>query len=385
MTRSAEPARLDALDGVRGLAILAVLVMHAAFYVSQILIPLAVDRGFEATAAVRGIAESYMRVGVLGWCGVDVFFVLSGFLITGILVRTKGSPHYFRNFYARRALRIFPLYYVVIALLLFVLARMPLADGEIPAHLFYYQNLWYAFSGHPAADVARSVTWSLAIEEQFYLVWPALVLLVSRRGLRAACVMVVLGAVAARFASLQAGVVQTHFVTWCRLDALAAGALLAVVPLPPRWLGVAATLGGAGGLVAELALTGQSMPETMMMQRYGLIAALALAVGVLVLARHDGVFARACGFGPLRSLGRYSYCVYLVHIPVSELLTRQARQHELTAVLAEPLLRWPALILLVIAVFTALSLVLAWAVGWLSWRLFESPVLRWKDRFPNGG
>ena len=93
-----EPERIAALDGVRGIAILLVLVMHS-LYIGPLF-------GLDV------MAHPYARVASLGWSGVDVFFVLSGFLITGILVRSKGRPHYFRNFYARRSLRIFPLYYL---------------------------------------------------------------------------------------------------------------------------------------------------------------------------------------------------------------------------------------------------------------------------------
>ena len=99
-----EPERIAALDGVRGVAILLVLVMHG-LYIGPF-----VEHAF--------LLSGYARVACLGWCGVDVFFVLSGFLITGILVRSKGGPGYFRNFYARRTLRIFPLYYLVVALVL---------------------------------------------------------------------------------------------------------------------------------------------------------------------------------------------------------------------------------------------------------------------------
>src|SRR5262245_48753190 len=126
----AEPARIDALDGVRGIAILLVVLMHAMFFG----VPLPGVPPLDASGL-------YPRIAALGWCGVDVFFVLSGFLITGILLRTKDRPHYFRNFYARRALRIFPLYYVVIVLLLFVLARPAATAAEKTSYLLYYQNV----------------------------------------------------------------------------------------------------------------------------------------------------------------------------------------------------------------------------------------------------
>src|SRR5262245_15687101 len=108
---------LLALDGVRGLAILLVLVYHAML-LSEHNTTLAFDAWFS-------------RVANVGWCGVDLFFVLSGFLITGILLDTKGGPHYFRNFYARRTLRIFPPYYAVVFLALVVIPNLP--EGVVPA------------------------------------------------------------------------------------------------------------------------------------------------------------------------------------------------------------------------------------------------------------
>ncbi|MCK5943639.1 MAG: acyltransferase, partial [Planctomycetes bacterium] len=162
-----EPDRIAALDGVRGLAILCVLVMHG-LYIGPLF-------GLDV------MAHPYARVAFLGWSGVDVFFVLSGFLITRILVRSKGGPRYFRNFYMRRSLRIFPLYYLVIVLLLYVLPRPPASGADQLAHLLYYQNWRYAFAHGELIDPARHVTWSLAIEEQFYILWPPFVVLVLIR------------------------------------------------------------------------------------------------------------------------------------------------------------------------------------------------------------
>ena len=108
---SGQPERVPALDGVRGLAITLVVMMHSMYFAMPV-------RG-----GPNPLGLAYLRYASLGWCGVDVFFVLSGFLITRILVASKGSQHYFRNFYVRRSLRIFPLYYTVIVLLLFVLER----------------------------------------------------------------------------------------------------------------------------------------------------------------------------------------------------------------------------------------------------------------------
>jgi peptidoglycan/LPS O-acetylase OafA/YrhL len=149
---AAEPARIDALDGVRGLAILLVVLFHALWFDAAMV-------GGQSVAP----GSPYARLASLGWCGVDVFFVLSGYLITGILLRSKGQPRYFRNFYARRALRIFPLYYLVLALLLWVLPRPPATAAEQISYLLYYQNVRLAFVPDVRPDLAREITWSMAI------------------------------------------------------------------------------------------------------------------------------------------------------------------------------------------------------------------------------
>lgn len=367
------PARIDALDGVRGLAILLVVVMHALFF------------GVPLPGVPPLSQESvYVRLAGLGWCGVDVFFVLSGFLITGILWRSRGAPHYFRNFYARRALRIFPLYYLVLALLLWGLGRAPTTPAEQWSYLLYYQNLRFGFGGDAVADPARDITWSLAIEEQFYLLWPAVVAVASRRGLLRCCVVLIVASIALRFAGPALGIPKPYFLTFCRLDGLAAGALLALSPLPPRWFGWSALVAGVTALVAIAFATGNALPHAPEMQTFGLLAALALAVGVLVAARHPGIVQRVVSLAPLRWLGQYSYCIYLVHFLVIEALA--FRCYGPLGVTPDPVRQWlaanvPPTLLLV--AFTGICLVASSGVAWLSWHLFERWFLALKRFVPS--
>lgn len=368
----AEAERIESLDGVRGVAILLVILMHAMFFG----VPLPGTAPLDAGALWPSVAA-------LGWCGVDLFFVLSGFLITGILLRARGSPHYFRNFYVRRALRIFPLYYAVLALLLFGLERAPATTAEKLSYFLYYQNVRYALFGEVASDPARLITWSLAIEEQFYLIWPAVVAAASRQALQRICVALIGGAIVLRFLLLAAGLHTTYFLTPCRLDTLAAGALLALVPAPPMWLGRLALAAGAAGLIAVARIAGTSLPEAPHMQRYGLIAALCFAVGVVVLARGEGWSARALRWRPLRSLGRYSYCVYLVHFLVVDHLAHYAYYG-----MHPNLQRWLATHVPptgLVWLFTAACLLLSWGLAFASWHLFEKWFLALKRYFPSGG
>lgn len=212
--------RVGALDGIRGLAVLFVLLYHSG-------------------AAVLG--------GFLLQSGVDLFFVLSGFLITTILVRTRDRSDYFRLFYLRRAVRIFPLYYLVLGAMV-AGAALAIAAG-VHANLGYpeAQNLldnqgwgWLyqvnnliAFEG-PNAFPAMSHLWSLSVEEQFYLAWPLVVFFVPRRHLFSVCVG--LAAFSMVFRSVSYVVIERDFAyhfTLCRFDGLALGAAGAVVLLTP--------------------------------------------------------------------------------------------------------------------------------------------------------
>jgi len=209
-----------ALDGLRGVAILLVVFLH--------------NFGF-------------MNYFFFGWLGVDLFFVLSGFLITGILINTLGKPHFLRNFYMRRILRIFPLYYLALIICLFILP----AFSELNIDLSYYENhqIWqwvylqnwlYIFK-EPSGTKMLLHTWSLAVEEQFYLVWPAIILLVRRPKLLLLIMVTVLIAVA-----ISRYVIWTYqvkdlayasFYTFTRIDGICIGSVLAlVIEINPNFL-----------------------------------------------------------------------------------------------------------------------------------------------------
>ena len=371
MTATQQPERIAALDGVRGLAILLVLVFHCLF----------IAPGFQ----LNPLTHPYARFGSLGWAGVDVFFVLSGFLITGILVRSKGEPvgSYFRNFYMRRSLRIFPLYYLVMFLLLFVLDRPGSTGGEKLSYLLYYQNIRYACFGELVTDPARLITWSLAIEEQFYLVWPAICWWLSQRSLRRLCAVMIVAAIGLRFVLLSQGFEGTHFLTPCRMDALAVGAWLAVSPPPRAWLGTVATVLGFGGLLATAYFGGSSLPESRGQQEWGLVAALLLGVGLLTLARSAPRLAPVFTWWPLRSLGKYSYCIYLTHFLVFDYYAMHVR--DLMVADPEVIAGWIQEYgsLSMVLAFTTLCILTTWALAFVSWHMFEKWFLALKRYFPS--
>ena len=379
---AAAPGHLPALDGVRGLAILLVMLTHFTLVQGG---PLA-DR-------VVGM------VGRFGWSGVDLFFVLSGFLITGILLDAKGQPNYFRNFYARRALRIFPLYYlfIVVATIVVPLLRFTWTDHfEVegwtrPLYWLYLSNFAITFSGDARNDLL-GLTWSLAIEEQFYLVWPVLVLVLSRRGLMWTCAGAVAVSVLTRSALVLAGAdrLYAYVLTPCRMDGLAIGCFVALLlrangpdhvarrarALLPRamWIGLACaaavvalvgyhrTTGFVGG-------PGQALGYTVVAMFYA-----CLLVAVLA-SSGNGVASRVFTQGWLTTLGKYSYALYLFHMAIHRLVREYVYGPDDFHTLWGS--RLPGQ---VVFYFICTSLSFVAALG--SWHLIERHFLKLKALFP---
>lgn len=206
---------VGSLDGIRGVAILLVLTFHC----------------FEKINVYP-----FNFVSELGWIGVDLFFVLSGFLITGILVDTKGHQGYLSSFFAKRALRIFPLYYLVLTCV-FITIAIPGIEKFSPvfdkAHLessIYYltftQNLLFAFNDWGVTDLLNHF-WSLAIEEQFYFFWPFLVFYLDVSKLLIVCVLLIIVALVIRNNNVSNDF--SYVFTLSRVDALAIGSMLAIL------------------------------------------------------------------------------------------------------------------------------------------------------------
>lgn len=306
---------LPTLDGLRGIAILAVMIHHAAEY----------PQGNSPATVIHQFLH-------LGRHGVDLFFVLSGFLITGILLDSKGSPRYFSTFYARRTLRIFPLYYGVLLVVLVILPLMvaqPPAAREVIADQgwlwCYASNILMAWRNRVLFNGEHfylSHFWSLAVEEQFYLVWPLIVLLLGRRGLAWLCAGLLPMALVLRWVVLGHGNQFTAaiFLTPCRVDSLAVGALVAVLArgpggltalrTPARWV--------AGiSLVAWAVLLPSIGGWFFGFSQYLTFTPIALLCGgVICLALNappGSGLARFLSAAPLRFFGKYSYGLYVFH------------------------------------------------------------------------
>lgn len=392
--QQAQGQHLRVLDGLRGVAILLVMVFHAQ-------VPFAKECAGPFCAADR----AFLAVCRSGWCGVDLFFVLSGFLITGILLDARPARgtgelgQYFTSFYARRTLRIFPLHYALLALFLVVVPLLPHAGSGVIAREIgeyaqlapdqwwfwaYLGNFYFAshgFAGHGIPDVL----WSLAIEEQFYLAWPVVVLLLPRRSLASACALLAASAVAFRIwmSSQGADPVTVFLLTPGRIDGLAIGALVATIARGPAADGTLARVGMAmmalGAMpLAWAAVTDGPLDEySRPMQSFGFTALAVLGGGIVATAvvRPESAVGRSLSVAPLRVLGKYAYALYLFHLSLQPVLRTALFRSE-----AVPTL-WGSHLPGLLA-FDLVLVAASLGAAWLSWNLFERHFLRLKDRFP---
>jgi peptidoglycan/LPS O-acetylase OafA/YrhL len=370
--------RVPVLDGIRGLAISLVLLHH--FYELTTPEPLLVDR------IAFGVAES-------GWVGVDLFFVLSGFLITGILYDTKNAPGYFVNFYARRTLRIFPLYYATLCLFFIVLPLVPHPAAAEYVHdsapdqawfWTYLTNFRIASRGAWYDHFVPTVFWSLAIEEQFYLIWPVLVLSFTRQTLMRICVALIGIALGVRIvlALNQASPIATFVLTPARMDCLLVGGLIALVLREETtFQRVARGASRAAPLLGVLLLL-ISLPHGTLDWRDSVtntlgFSAVALLCGSLLVltmnAAPDASIRRLFETRPLRVLGKYSYAMYIFHGP-SGTLVKQVYDFD-----RAPLVLGSALPLTVL--YSVLATLVTLAIAWASWHLLERHFLVWQNRF----
>lgn len=337
---------MPALDGLRGIAILLVFAYHYGL-----------GGIHSASALVRAVGT----VCGVGWSGVDLFFVLSGYLITGILFDTRQDPGYYKKFYVRRALRIFPVYYLFAAVLFVVGSHWRV--GHI-SFLFYV--------GYPFALIIPSLIaiplhithlWSLSVEEQFYMAWPWIV--AKLRKPITACIVAGTVALLLRVAiwALRWNQDWSYAFLLCRLDSLAVGASIALLirggwkTTLQRW--ALATFAVALAVLVAIFVSRHTTSHYDPLINTVGFSVIAVIYGALVVLSLS--FGRFFSLSILRMFGKYSYGMYLFHFPLTTLL--EPLKHVLSFVYV------PACLLANLAVAAA------------SFHFFEEPILRLKRRF----
>ena len=378
VVQSRSPGRhnhVPVLDGLRGMAI--VLVMFEHFHLPKV--------GHSSPD------PHYLGFSSAGWIGVDLFFVLSGYLITGILLDTKLSPNYFRNFYARRALRIFPLAFGFLFFLFVVVAGVHpwLSEGyrQAVAHQWwfwcYLTNVYVAMNGSWSVAPGVGHFWSLAIEEQFYLIWPLVVFLSNPTQLRRFCLALILGALVLRIYLVVSGYnpIAVYVLTPTRMDSLAFGAILALVSRGKELSDVALKANRRILFLAAVALGclclwrhGWSEQDSVVQTIGYTIQGMFFASLLLHVqgAGSSGRIARFFGTATLRKIGHYSYAMYVLHPMVGGFLEPRLLRFATRAALP-----WHESQLL----FLVLGIAATFAVAAISWYLLESRFLSLKRYF----
>ncbi|NOT60961.1 MAG: acyltransferase [Acidobacteria bacterium] len=354
------------LDGVRAIAIWLVLISHLYW-------------GFKVPPdTYDGMPKLIYEIISHGWLGVDLFFILSGFLITGILLDSKERAGYFRTFYGRRILRILPVFFLCI----FVMSFFYNNAAYFLLSIFFLANFAEGL-GVPTPH-GPGVFWSLCIEEHFYLLWPVLVKYLSRQRLALLAILIVIVTPALRWWGVTHGMsidMEVYSYSWFRFDGLAMGALLAICVRSS-----AATLRNL--LLLAATLVAASVIITIIGRPYGIMGKTAVGVGlrytqvslifaafVLSVITLRGTFATALLRTWFTNIsGKLSYCLYLIHLAVGDAV------YQLTVARNEALYArfgsfgWVTLRGLII-------LVISFALAALSQRFIEGPFLRLKKHF----
>ena len=355
------------LDTLRGIAVSMVVLFHAF--------------GFSyGLTGLSGIPKIFVAITMTGWLGVNLFFVLSGFLITGILLDSQRRTDYYRRFYLRRALRILPLYYAVLVLLLLFVYT-----GLVPRHVswafvglsaIYLANVTPLFG----VPIQYGVLWSLAVEEHFYLFWPAVVRVLSRRRVLNCAFAIAAICLLLRIAYCALGFASGPY-TWLSADGLAFGAALAAIAREKgntrdavrRFAkfsflacGALFAVGAPFGIFLARHLLGVTLRETAIDLFFAGLVASTLLVGT-------SKWRRLVDLRPFQFLGSISYGIYLLHMLIFEMVAHLTRRF------------WPDLLpsaghfrlmLLQFCVAGPLTIAICYISRWY----FEEPFLKLKDR-----
>lgn len=379
MNHVSPKARIPELDGIRGIAILSVVCFH---YISM-----------EGVVAPGSITDRLQRLVMLGGTGVDLFFVLSGFLIGGILLDARESSHYFSTFYVRRFFRIIPVYfawiiaYILIAafggrhLLAFSHSGIaPRLDSMIYNHFLFLQN-FYLDQLRGLAGAWFDHTWSLAVEEQFYLVIPLIVWLLSRKALKRFLFGVILLEPVLRIVLLKTGALSAGLIgqlMFTRADVLAVGALAALYwreESARAWL--QSHSGWIYGALGILFLCFAAFWKWAPGQRgfpmeaagYSVVVLFYVTLLLVAISIPEGLVGSVCRWSFLSQLGAVSYCMYLIHLVV-DVACHAVILH------ATPKTSNPRA-----AAVTIFAAMLTFVIAKISWKIFEEPLLKWGHAF----
>lgn len=359
--------RIPELDGLRGIAILLVISFH---YLNNQLLH-----------ASSSIGRAICQMTSFGWAGVDLFFVLSGFLIGSILVRNKHSNNFFSTFYIRRVVRIIPNYYLLMGVF-FIVMLLPFFAGSgylhktnnIPwwSYMLLVQNFYMA-AFHSLGNDAINVTWSICIEEQFYLVFPLIVFLLPKMWLP-----YILG-----LAIIMASVIRSHYDHWipryvllpCRMDSIAFGALIAYFNEEYPFAQIMKRFKGIFGMVMALdilvCLFLFYKYKDLGVNKHFFLAIIFSGSLIAALAYKNTLYGAILRNKILNWIGSVSYSLYLFHYIILALLEYAILHYEGGVMLSGPRDFGVSVLALGFSFFFA----------WFVFRKLETPFVNFGKRF----
>ncbi len=367
--------RIKEMDGLRGIAIMLVMALHI-FNRARVF-------------SEHPTLEFISNLPLFGWIGVDLFFVLSGFLITSILLNARDKKYYFRNFYVRRILRIIPLYYMTMLVVFLVI--VPIKEPEfsdkilklLPFQIFYLQN-WLGIKAFVHTTAYIWVTWSLAIEEQFYLFWPALVYLMKRENLVKFSIGYILLSAVTRTIGILAwentAQASNFFYSnsFTRFDELIIGGLLAMFLSAEDWREKIKTIALPAMFVSALVFILLCIMDLghpgfryipLNIGGYTSLSIFTAAlISIFITHPENSIIRRVFRNDLLAFLGKYSYALYLLHMPVTLIL--------LDLLWWTKNRGWKMYVLYIVSSFAVTIL-----VSFISWHVFEKHMLSLKKYF----
>jgi peptidoglycan/LPS O-acetylase OafA/YrhL len=371
---------IKGLDGLRAVAILWVMFGHISSSLNW--------------PVTEFFQKPFNLLQNMGWVGVQLFFVLSGFLITRILMTDKGKPHFLRNFYIRRSLRIFPIYYLMLVLFFILLPLL----GSFPSWLgnavndqlwywLYLQNWIRAFSDQGAL----APYWSLAIEEQYYLIWPLMILSLNPKQLKFVCFLMILSAPVFRtglyhymplwFDVENIGKAAAYNFTFARWDAIAIGSLIALYVGSDnelKMMKIAKYVFVLGSIIILIQLAVLSnftsvAPGIGMLNQTTISLVFGSIIVLVYFSKQSHWFVNLLEYTPIKSIGKVSYAMYLFHLPLAVIWINywslDFSNHS------------SFVTLLLVFLHYSILVVVTYLLAQISWKIFEHPILRFKDRF----
>ena len=262
------------------------------------------------------------------WVFMEMFFVMSGFLITGILIDSKSKEGYYKKFILRRVLRVFPLYYICLIILFFLIPATWLDLSYYRSHQlwfwFYIENWLYALQGWPKVKALHHF-WSLAIEEQFYIFWPFVVYVFSTKNLLRFCIFLFFFSIVFRNTGMMMGFVMPfpYVATFARMEGIALGALIAILIRNNKSvlekLAAPVTI-ISGFLIVVLFITARSMNFQHFIHysiNYSMVDLFFAGMITLTIAKNELPLLKRIFNSPvMKQLGVMSYCIYIFHYPI---------------------------------------------------------------------